>query len=682
MEELEEFFNAPIESLSFLRKKEIRILESSFSNVEEMLRWIPKRHEDRSSFDSFPQKWSETPLCLRGKVIDTQKRYFGRKGFYQVVIQEGGDGIFSQERITCRWFNLHYIHKMLMVNREVIIYGKIKELQGKCIMEHPEFEITDGEENPQSIHLGRIVPIYRTFSGIPQRRFREIFWQLIEELQKKKKSLRLGLGEDWDLTQIFSSIHFPKNKEEIDSLKRKLALEEFFVIQVGMLQRKKSFSHGKKRIAQGKLIQSFLQKLPFQLTNSQKECISEIRKDLESPQVMNRLLQGDVGSGKTLIALIAALHTVEAGYQVALMVPTQILAEQHYRNFKQLLEPFGIRISLQVSGKKETSFLEFSGDSQIVVGTHALLYGSSEWKNLGLVIIDEQHKFGVDQRANLVKQGILTDILMMTATPIPRTLAMTIYGDMEVSYLRESPAGRGEIITALRCKPSQRKVAKFLKQEIQKGRQGYIIYPLVEESEKLKVHSAKEEYPKWKKLLPEIEIALLHGKLSPEKKEKITRLFAQGEISLLVSTTVVEVGVDVPNANTLLIYDCDRFGLAQIHQLRGRVGRGKEKSYCILVSRSQELLDSEKMQILKKTRDGFEIAEADLKLRGPGDILGTEQSGISALRFAYFLADIHLISEAKSLAEKAHQATSDFKEKEYAWIRRHLSTRKDILSFS
>ena len=672
---MEDFLQSKLDSLSFIKEKEKNALElAELFRAEDLFRFLPRRYENRCRFDSFPMGASETAICLRGKIIDAKKFFFGRRRFFQILVQEMGQDVFSEERILCRWFNLPYIHKILMVDNEVIIYGKVKEIKDQLIMDHPEFEVIRKNDSPQ-IHLERVVPIYRLVNGISQRRLREIIWLGLEEFSQKTKtghSTRLGLGEDWDLRKMLMLSHFPAQEKEAWKTRRCLALEEFFVLQVGMLKRKKAFSNGYSRVSEGNLLNQFLKTLPFDFTDSQKNCISEIRSDIESSRAMNRLLQGDVGTGKTFVALAAALQIIETGGQAALMAPTQILAEQHYTNFTRWLKPLGIRIALQVSGKKKNDFLELSGDVQLVIGTHALLYGKSEWRDLGLVIIDEQHKFGVDQRLSLVQQGKMTDVLLMTATPIPRTLAMTIYGDMDVSYLREAPKGRGEVITALRYSPKEKEVANFLKEHLKQGRQAYIVYPLVEESKKLKLGSAIEEYNKWEKLLSEFSVGLLHGKLSALEKEQITRKFANGEISVLVSTTVVEVGVDVANATILLIYNADRFGLAQLHQLRGRVGRGSEKSYCILLAGSKEALDSEKLQTMKKTRDGFKIAEADLKLRGPGDLLGTEQSGLSSLRFAHFLSDADLITEARKRAEKMVSQNPSLKGKEYAWLRDRL----------
>lgn len=334
------------------------------------------------------------------------------------------------------------------------------------------------------------------------------------------------------------------------------------------------------------------------------------------------------------------------------MAPTQILAEQHYLTFRRWLEPLGIRVALRTGNRDEGNHLEIQGEPQIIIGTHVLLYDSVSFRNLGLVVIDEQHKFGVAQRASLIRQGVVPDVLVMTATPIPRTLTMTIYGDLDVSLLDEKPPGRGKIITAIRIAAKQTDVTKFVKDQISQGRQAYLVYPLVEESETLKVESATEAFEKWKKRLGTQQVGLIHGKLRPEEKEVVMRRFREGEIAVLVSTTVIEVGVDVPNASVMILHHAERFGLTQLHQLRGRIGRGEHKGYCILLTDGKNSESLEKLKILEQSSDGFEIAEADLRLRGPGDVLGAVQSGLSDIRFTDFLADTALLLEARALADQ------------------------------
>jgi ATP-dependent DNA helicase RecG len=350
--------------------------------------------------------------------------------------------------------------------------------------------------------------------------------------------------------------------------------------------------------------------------------------------------------------MAAMLLAVDSGCQAALMAPTQILAEQHYLTFRRWLEPLGVRVALRTANRDETNHIELAGAPQMIIGTHALLHDEALFGDLGLIVIDEQHKFGVAQRAALIRRGLVPDVLVMTATPIPRTLTMTIYGDLDVSLLDEKPPGRGKIITAVRESSKQTDVTRFVKEQLASGRQAYLVYPLVEESENLKAESATEAFEKWRKRLPGHEVGLIHGKLKPEEKEEVMRRFREGDTAALVSTTVIEVGVDVPNASVMILHHAERFGMAQIHQLRGRIGRGGHKGYCILLTDGKNPEAMEKLKVLEQTSDGFEIAEADLRLRGPGDVLGTQQSGLADLRFTDFLADTVLLREARAMADK------------------------------
>jgi len=407
------------------------------------------------------------------------------------------------------------------------------------------------------------------------------------------------------------------------------------------------------------MLKAFYESLPFDLTAAQKRSVREVTGDMRNEHPMNRLLQGDVGSGKTFVAMCAMLLAVESGSQAALMAPTQILAEQHYLTFRKWLAPLGLRLALVTGARKALDHLEIEGEPQIVIGTHALLYDNIDFEDLGLVVIDEQHKFGVTQRGRLIRQGIMPDVLVMTATPIPRTLTLTIYGDLDVSVLDEMPAGRGKIVTGLRVKPKVTDLTKFLKEQLAEGRQAYLVYPLVEESGAVKAQSATGEFEKWQKRLKDYEVGLLHGQMKPEEKDEVMARFRDNDLQVLVATTVVEVGVDVANASVMVIHHAERFGLAQLHQLRGRIGRGEHKSYCVLLTdgKSEEAL--RKLRVLEKTRDGFKIAEEDLLRRGPGEVLGTAQSGLTDLRFVDYLADTALVREARRLAEELLERDPD-----------------------
>jgi ATP-dependent DNA helicase RecG len=466
------------------------------------------------------------------------------------------------------------------------------------------------------------------------------------------------IDPDLPRMKALRDVHFPGKLQDATDARRYFALEEFFLMQLNVLwRRRRHLEHpGRRQGAKTGLLKAFYESLPFDLTGAQKRSVKEIAADMREARPMNRLLQGDVGSGKTFVAMCAMLLAIESGSQAALMAPTQILAEQHYLTFRKWLEPLGVRVALVTAAKREESHLELEGHPQIVIGTHALIYESVEFEDLGLVVIDEQHKFGVAQRGRLIRQGIMPDVLVMTATPIPRTLTLTIYGDLDVSVLDELPAGRGKIVTAVREKAKVSDITKFLKEHLTEGRQAYLVYPLVEESGAVKAQSASGEFEKWVKRLKDHEVALLHGQLPPEEKDAVMTRFRDGEVQALVATTVVEVGVDVPNANIMVIHNAERFGLAQLHQLRGRIGRGAHKSYCILLTDGKNLDGMEKLKVMEATRDGFKIAEEDLHLRGPGEVLGTAQSGMTDLRFVEFLVDTELVREARRLAEELFTA--------------------------
>jgi ATP-dependent DNA helicase RecG len=621
----------------------------------EILGHLPKRHEDRRRFDLFPNQPTPAAVCLRGLVIDASKRHFGRgQGFYEAVILDGTGGVFGSGKITCRWFNMPFIHKLVAAGQEVIVYGKVKDSNGRLIIDHPEFEILREDDAPgDSIHLERIVPIYRNIAGLAQRRLREIMHLLL--LQCDPASLAAPFDVDPATPRHLAlwAAHFPDSTEQAAAARRRFALEEFFALQLNVVWRRMRHLEQSGRVL-GKrttLLAAFYNSLPFDLTGAQKRSIREIITDMRQPRPMNRLLQGDVGSGKTFVAMAAMLLAVDSKCQAALMAPTQILAEQHYLTFRRWLEPLGVRVSLRTANRDETNHIELEGAPQMIIGTHALLHDESLFGDLGLIVIDEQHKFGVAQRAALIRRGMVPDVLVMTATPIPRTLTMTLYGDLDVSLLDEKPPGRGKIITVVRENAKQSDVTKFLKEQLAGGRQAYLVYPLVEESGNLKAESATEAFAKWRKRLPGHEVGLIHGKLKPDEKEEVMRRFREGGIAALVSTTVIEVGVDVPNASVMILHHAERFGLAQIHQLRGRIGRGGHKGYCILLTDGKKPEANEKLKVLEQSSDGFEIAEADLRLRGPGDVLGTEQSGLADLRFSDFLADTALLREARAMAD-------------------------------
>src|SRR6059036_1706003 len=467
---------------------------------------------------------------------------------------------------------------------------------------------------------------------------------------------------DMTTAAAIRAIHFPNDWQQREGAREHLVLSEFFAMQILIASRRTNASIrvGEAHCGPGTLFDKFVKSLPFELTGAQKKVIAEIRRDLAAGHPMNRLLQGDVGSGKTLVAIAAMLVAVEAGYQSAFMAPTQILAEQHYDVLRRWLDPLGVRVALRTGARQEESGpLSLFGPAQvpfrvhelqIIVGTHALLYESVSFSNLGLVVIDEQHKFGVSQRARLTTREPAPDVLVMTATPIPRTLTMTIYGDLDVSVIDEMPRNRGKIITAVRDQSKLGEVLSFLRAQLEAGRQLYVIYPLIDETEKLDVKAASVEYELWRERLHPYRCELLHGRIPAPEKQEIMERFRRGETNALISTTVIEVGVDVPNATVMLVENAERFGLAQLHQLRGRIGRGGHKSYCILLTSDTSKETSGKLTVLEKTSNGFEVAEADWDLRGPGDLLGTAQSGLPVLKIGDLKTDAHLMRRARAAA--------------------------------
>ena len=642
-------------SLPVLPAKEVAALAAAgFRTAAELLDHLPKRHEDRRRFDLFPNQPTPAAVCLRGMVVDTSKRHFGRS-FHEAVVMDGTGGVFGSGKITCRWFNMPFIHKLVAVGQELVVYGKVKDSGGRLIVDHPEFEILREDDQPgDSIHLERIVPIYRNIAGLGQRRLREIMHLLLCQCDPATLAALYEVDTSMPRAAALRAAHFPESIDQARAARRRFALEEFFGIQLNVAWRRSRHLEQRGRVLGRRtaLLAAFYNSLPFDLTGAQKRSIREIIADMRQPRPMNRLLQGDVGSGKTFVAMAAMLLAVDSGCQAALMAPTQILAEQHYLTFRRWLEPLGVRVGLRTGSRDETSHLELHGGTQMVIGTHALLHDEALFGDLGLAVIDEQHKFGVAQRATLIGRGTAPDVLVMTATPIPRTLTMTIYGDLDVSLLDEKPPGRGTIITAVREGAKQPDITRFVKQQLARGRQAYLVYPLVEESDNLRAESATEAHEKWRKRLPGHEVGLIHGKLRPDEKDEVMRRFRDEEISALVSTTVIEVGVDVPNASLMVVHHAERFGLAQLHQLRGRIGRGCHKSYCILLTDGKNPEALEKLKVLEQSADGFEIAEADLRLRGPGDVLGTRQSGLEDLRFVDFLADTELLREARRLADR------------------------------
>lgn len=560
----------------------------------------------------------------------------------------------------------------------MLFIGKVKAGIGRKEVQSPIFEGVNDKKN-----LGKIVPIYPLTEGITQNVIRAIIenavrmvkGNLVETLSKKiieENSL-------CEINEAIEKIHFPNSLDEFEKARYRLAFEELLVMQLGLLSIKaksKVKEIGIKFSKEGR-IKEFLESLPYALTGAQARVWEEICADMESDKPMNRLVQGDVGSGKTVVATIAMLKAVGNGYQAAMMAPTAILAKQHYLGISKMLEPFGIRCELFTSDltkkQKEKLLLELkNGDIDIAIGTHALLEENVEFKNVGLVITDEQHRFGVRQRGILTNKGEKTDTLVMTATPIPRTLAIILYGDLDISIIDELPPGRQKIDTYAVRRNMEERVNNFIKKEIDSGRQAYIVCPLVEESENFDAKSVTEMYDYYKEVFKEYKVEVLHGKMKAKEKDDIMARFKAGEINVLISTTVIEVGVDVPNATIMVIENAERFGLAQLHQLRGRVGRGKFKSYCILKYEGNSQIIKERMEIMQKSSDGFVISEKDLELRGPGEFFGTKQHGIPEFRVANLITDIKILKAAQEVANKLLEEDPELKLEENKGIKNKI----------
>ncbi len=646
----------PLEELDWIpRPKILALRRLGITTVEHLLTHFPRRHEDRSAFPEFPRDESDVPICLSGEVIKTSLRRFGGwKKIFEATLQELNANALSQPLI-CRWFNLHYVQKMIATGQQLVVFGKPR-LRGKRIcMDHPEFEVIENNEE-RSIHLRRITPIYPATEGLSQRALRSMIYRLLQELDTEPIEPLLPENlKNGDRGEAIRAIHFPETWQSLNAAREHLVLSEFFAMQM-LIASRRTDSHARVSAAhcgRGELMQKFLHALPFELTTAQKKVIAEIQSDLAAKYPMNRLLQGDVGSGKTVVAIAAILLAVEGGYQAAFMAPTQVLAEQHYTVLRRWLEPLGVKLSIRTAARQEESFLplvEGNENADVIIGTHALLYEKVSFSNLGLAVIDEQHKFGVAQRARLTSREPTPDVLVMTATPIPRTVTMTVYGDLDVSILDEMPRGRGKIVTAVRDSSKLGEVLTFLRTQLEAGRQLYVVYPLIEQSEKLEAKAAAAEYERWRERLHPYSCELLHGRIPGPEKQEIMERFRRGETKVLISTTVIEVGVDVANANVILIENAERFGLAQLHQLRGRIGRGEHKSYCILLTSEPSSEAAAKLAVLEKTSDGFEVAEADWELRGPGDLLGTAQSGLPALKIGNLKRDAELMRRARAAA--------------------------------
>ncbi|MGB9788118.1 MAG: ATP-dependent DNA helicase RecG [Dictyoglomus turgidum] len=625
--------------------------------IYDLITYYPRDYDDRSKLKKISEIKPGERVTIKVKIIDYEetKTLYKKIPIIKAKISDNTGWAYAV------WYGQKYIKQVLPPGTELLISGEAKRLLKHIEFENPEYETLDEGEDKEFLNVGRIVPIYSLTSGLTQKVLRKIIYDALTDYSIfLEDPLPKYLREKYNLMDKPVSVwekHFPTSFLTMASASKRITFEELFFLQLNLAKKRREIEELSAPVfnIQSELVEKFLGSLPFKLTKAQEKVWEEIKKDLSSGRPMHRLLQGDVGSGKTVIAALATILAYDNGYQTAFMVPTEILAEQHYNRLKNIFEPFGIKIALLTSStpKKEKTYIYLDlaeGKLPVVIGTHALIQEEVTFKKLGLVIIDEQHRFGVIQRAKLWKKGEAPHLLVMTATPIPRSLALVLYGELDISIIDELPPGRKPVITYLFSKKERRKVYSFVEKEIEKGKQAFVVCPLIEESEKLEAESAKKLYEELKKFFPRFNIGLIHGLVPREERTRIMEEFQKGEIQILVATTVIEVGVDIPNASIMVIENADRFGLAQLHQLRGRVGRGSEQSYCFLIADLKGENAKERLKVMVETNDGFVIANKDLEIRGPGEFFGTKQHGTLDALFVDLTKDMKLFEIARNEA--------------------------------
>jgi ATP-dependent DNA helicase RecG len=644
-----------------------KLAKKGINTIVDALYFLPRKYEDRRTIKKIADCISGRIEIIRGTIsmLDVVPYRRGRKRVFEMAVTDGS-GI-----IIAKWFhfNERYMRQRFKRDQQVILTGELKRYNLQKEVHHPEIEIVDPHEE-ESWEFKRIIPIYSETEGLYQKTLRRIMKKVVDEHAfSVVDGIPAGIRARLKLISLEDAVrgaHFPEDDVSIDKLNtgdsaahRRLIFDEFFFLELGLALRKRNVSleDGNAYLLTDAYAKKLKKILPFELTGAQKRVVKEIIDDLKKPHPMNRLLQGDVGSGKTIVALIASLIVIENGFQAAFMAPTEILAEQHFSTISPFAEKLGLRVVLLTSSTKGSKRIEIyqkiaGGEVDIIIGTHAIIQESVHFKKLGLAIIDEQHRFGVMQRAMLKKKGMTPDVLVMTATPIPRTLGLTVYGDLDSSVIDQMPPGRIPVKTKLYHERNRETVYKRITQEVEKGKQVFIVYPLIEESEKMDLMNASHMAEHLQKeVFPRYTIGLLHGKVDPKEKERIMSDFQAKNIDILVSTTVVEVGIDVPNASLMVIEHAERFGLSQLHQLRGRVGRSDYPSQCILLAQYSKSDDArQRLKIMEQTTDGFKVAEEDFSIRGPGEFLGTRQSGIPDFRIANIVKDAKILSEARQEA--------------------------------
>ncbi len=659
-----------------------QLAKKGLTTVGDALFHLPLRHEDRTRFTPLRALRPGEVATCSGVVIGLSPPPPGRhrQPLAIVLRDESGYG-------TATVFGRPWVARAVQRGQRLIVHGRGARYKDKISLHVQEWETVDaGDDEP--IHAGALVPVYSTTEGLPQQALRSLLWRLVEahahEIEETLPDAVRSRRRLLPLADAVRGAHFPTSEGARAAAMRRLAFDDFLLLQLGLaiLRSRTTRQRGVSMRPRGELIARLRASLPFSLTAAQERVWQDIRRDMAAPYPMHRLLQGDVGSGKTVVAALAVCAAVEAGYQAAVMAPTEILAEQHLATFRRLLEPLGIGVTLLTSGLKGRERAArraaiAAGEIGCVIGTHALVQEPVAFKRLGLAVVDEQHRFGVHQRARLKGKGERPDVLVMTATPIPRTLALTLYGDLDVSVLDELPPGRKPVRTEARTESRRRQIYDFLRAQIADGRQVYVVYPLVEESELIDLKAATDMAHRLQHdVFPDLTVGLLHGRLSSEDKDAIMRSFKAGAIQVLVATTVIEVGIDVPNASVMLIEHAERFGLSQLHQLRGRVGRGPWKSYCILLTSGRLGEEAQRrVEAMAATHDGFKIAEVDLQLRGPGEFFGTRQSGLPEFRVADLLRDAAILEEARLEAQTIIAEDAELRHTVHRGLRQALLTR-------
>ncbi len=684
------------ESLQFLKgvgPKKFDVMKGAgVENYRDLLQYFPRRYLDRSTVTPIKSITPQSgPVTIVGQIVKAGTVPMRGRSRFEVVVEDEGGG-----RIKCVWFNkAGWIAKIFSANERIAFHGKPQLFGRQFSLTHPDFDKLDADG--ASLETGRIIPLYPGGAalakvGLTSRSFRIIVHGLF-----KTHGLRIPeilppwIIEKYNLMEgrvALRSAHFPKSQQELGKARERLKFEELFFIQLmlGVTRQVKQEVEGSifhKQPAennQGYLHRFLHEILPFEFTNAQKKALQDIIDDTQTGHQMNRLIQGDVGSGKTVVGIAAMMHALDNGFQSAFMAPTEILAEQHYASLKTYLEPLGVEVRLLIGGQRKAVRTEIlndltEGTAHVAVGTHALIQEGIAFQNLGMAIVDEQHRFGVLQRAEMQKKGDNPHMLLMTATPIPRSLAMTLYGDLDVTIMDELPAGRKPIETQLRSENRREEVYTFIKSQLRESRQCYVVYPLVEESEKLDLKDAESGYEQLVEKFRPYKVDLVHGRLFPYEKEEAMDRFKSGETDILVATTVIEVGVDVSNATVMVIEHAERFGLSQLHQLRGRVGRSENQSYCILMADYKKSAEAEeRLTTMVNTTDGFKISEADLKLRGAGDFFGTRQSGLPDLKIADITVDVELLTKARNAAFELLKRDPHMRSEEHKITREYFQT--------